>query len=160
MTGRAKQIIEREYSIEELKSKIIPQEKLNEERSEIKEAFIFEDASTPILKGEFWKQHPEQGWGKYQVSDLGRVMHNGKIVPQKNKDGKTGWLVLDKDNFDGNIAKDVYIYTMVAETFLGKKIGDNLDVHHITNDGYNNRPENLILLTKEQHSAVHGFEIK
>lgn len=39
--------------------------------------------------------------------------------------------------------------------FLGKTIGDGFDVHHTYNDGYNCRPENLILLTRAQHNAVH-----
>lgn len=34
-----------------------------------------------------------------------------------------------------------------------------MHVHHITNDGYYNTTENLVLLTKDEHSYVHGFEV-
>ena len=52
-----------------------------------------------------------------------------------------------------------YVYNFVAYTFLGKKENDGFHVHHITNDGYYNTEENLVLLTKDEHSYIHGFEI-
>ena len=51
------------------------------------------------------------------------------------------------------------MYQLVAYTFLGKIDGDGYHVHHITNDGYYNTTDNLILLTQEEHSYVHGFVI-
>ena len=49
----------------------------------------------------------------------------------------------------------IEVYKLIAMGFLGKQIGDGYDVHHKINDGYNCRPENLILLTREQHNKVH-----
>lgn len=102
------------------------------------------------LACEIWKEFPLDK--KYTVSNLGRVKFEGRI--QKQKDEKIGYCTLA----DENLCKD-YIYNFVAFTFLGKIEGDGLHVHHITNDGYYNTTENLVLLTPEEHSYVHGFEI-
>ncbi len=102
------------------------------------------------LTFEIWKQFPLDS--NYQVSNLGRVKYKGKI--QKQKDEKIQYVTLE----DENLRKD-YVYNFVAYTFLGKKEGDGFHVHHITNDGYYNTTENLVLLTKDEHSFVHGFEV-
>lgn len=102
------------------------------------------------LAGEVWKDFPLDN--SYRVSNLGRIKFEGKI--QKQKDEKTGYVTLA----DENLRKD-YIYNFVAYTFLGKIEGDGMHVHHITNDGYYNTIENLVLLTQSEHSYVHGFEI-
>lgn len=102
------------------------------------------------LAGEIWKTFPLDG--NYTVSNLGRIKYKGQI--QKQKDEKTGYVTLS----DKSLRKD-YIYNFVAYTFLGKMEGDGMHVHHITNDGYYNTTENLVLLTKDEHSYVHGFEV-
>ena len=110
------------------------------------------------LQGEIWKNFPLDK--KYSVSNLGRVKFEGKIQAQvdetdtKTGKPKIGYLVLE----DKNLRRD-YVYSMVAFTFLDKIEGDGYQVHHITNNGYDNRSENLVLLTQEEHSYVHGFEI-
>ncbi len=102
------------------------------------------------LKGEIWKEFPLNN--KYTVSNLGRIKYEGVI--QEQKDEKTQYVTLANEN----LRKD-YIYKFVAYTFLGKKDGDGYQVHHITNDGYYNTVDNLVLLTKEEHSYVHGFKV-
>lgn len=102
------------------------------------------------LNGEIWESFPLNP--DYTVSNLGRVKYKGKI--QKQKDEKVQYVTLA----DENLRKD-YIYSFVAYTFLGKKEGDGYHVHHITNDGYYNTVDNLVLLTRDEHSYVHGFEI-
>ena len=127
----------------------------------------------PNIEGEEWKNIEGEGYSKYSVSNYGRVKYCGFIVPQKNKIDDNGkemkeYLVLDKEKFgemykdvatNFNLSKDVFVYSLVAYAFLGKKEGDYLHVHHITNDGYDNSVNNLILLTKEEHSLVHSFKI-
>lgn len=102
------------------------------------------------LQGEIWKQYPLDS--RFIVSNLGRVKFEGKI--QKQKDEKTGYITLA----DEALSTD-YVYNFVAYTFLGKIKGDGYHVHHITNDGYYNTTDNLILLTQKEHSYVHGFEV-
>lgn len=102
------------------------------------------------LKGEIWKEFPLDK--DYTVSNLGRIKYKGVI--QKQKDDKVQYVTLA----DESLRRD-YIYNFVAYTFLGKKEGDGMHVHHITNDGYYNTEENLVLLTKDEHSYVHGFEV-
>jgi len=102
------------------------------------------------LKGEIWKEFPIDK--DYTVSNLGRIKYQGKI--QEQKDEKIGYVTLA----DENLRKD-YVYNFVAYAFLGKIEGEGYHVHHITNDGYYNTVENLVLLTKEEHSYVHGFEV-
>ena len=117
----------------------------------------------PYIEGEKWKKIDGGGYTKYSISNLGRVKYCGFIVPQKNKindDGKEmkEYLVLDKEKFkimykdvatDFNLDQSIFVYSLVAYAFLGKKEGDFLHVHHITNDGYDNSVNNLILLTKD-----------
>ena len=118
-----------------------------EKRRSISPSFNYNEND---LEGEIWKEFPLNK--NYMVSNLGRVKYKGKI--QKQKDDKIQYVTLA----DENLRKD-YIYNFVAYTFLGKKDGDGFHVHHITNDGYYNTDENLVLLTKEEHSYVHGFQV-
>lgn len=105
------------------------------------------------LPGEEWRELPN--CKKYSISTMGRVKYDDKIVPQDDAE-KTGYLKLNVDK--KNVDHSVPVYRLVAKAFLGKKEGDGYDVHHIDNNGYNNRPENLILLTRTQHNAVHCKE--
>lgn len=122
------------------------------------------------LQGEIWKKINQAGYSRYEISNLGRVKYLGRIVPQKNEliDGQEhiGYLVLDKQTFQkkypdapSGFSQEIYVYTLVALAFLDKTEGDNYHVHHITNNGYDNSSENLVLLNREEHSYVHGFEV-
>lgn len=106
------------------------------------------------LPGEEWRDLP--GYKQYSISNMGRVKYNDAIVQQDDAE-RTGYLKLDVEKKLG-VDHSVNVYTLVAKAFLGKKEGDGYDVHHIDNNGYDNRPENLILLTRTQHNAVHRDE--
>ena len=140
---------ERQGLLDDLKRQlneyVPPFEDLDKRRS-ISPSFNYDEND---LEGEIWKPFPLNN--KYTVSNLGRIKYEGKI--QKQKDEKIQYVTLA----DENLRKD-YIYNFVAYTFLGKIVGDGMHVHHITNDGYYNTTDNLILLTQEEHSYVHGFK--
>lgn len=107
-------------------------------------------------KTETWvslKDHP--GYKNYSVSNFGRVKFYDKIIKQDDPTSK-GYLKLDPDGGIQNIDHHVNVYTLIAMGFLGKKIGDHYDVHHKDNNGYDCRPDNLVLLTRKQHNAVHA----
>ena len=118
-----------------------------EKRRSISPSFNYSEND---LESEIWKEFPLDK--DYTVSNLGRIKYRGKI--QKQKDDKIQYVTLT----DENLRQD-YIYNFVAYTFLGKEINDGFHVHHITNDGYFNTEKNMVLLTKDEHSYVHGFEV-
>ena len=49
-----------------------------------------------------------------------------------------------------------FTHRRVAEKLLGKKIPTNHEVHHINKNTLDNRPENLAVLTKEEHRKIHS----
>lgn len=54
-----------------------------------------------------------------------------------------------------------YVYQMVADAWLKGYTYNpynktNKQIHHITNDGYDNRPENLIILDNYTHRELHS----
>lgn len=106
------------------------------------------------IDGEKWKSLSHiKVYTKYSVSNFGRVKFNGHILPQGD-DVKQGYLKIDPKK-QYRVNHGINVYTLVACGFLGKTIGDGYDVHHIDNNGYNCTVENLVLLTRAQHKAVH-----
>lgn len=53
----------------------------------------------------------------------------------------------------------VYVYQIVADIWLEKPSNaSGLRVHHITNNGYDNRPQNLVWVTEAEHKILHDKE--
>lgn len=107
---------------------------------------------------EIWREVPDNK--KYTVSNLGRIKLNGILVHQDDENFN-GYLKMtkttegkDSDNRSENI------YVFVAKAFFSLEELHGKCIHHINNNGYDCRPENLILLTPPQHSKVHGFPVK
>lgn len=50
----------------------------------------------------------------------------------------------------------VEIHRTIAEKMLGRKLTSNEEVHHVDFNHQNNRPENLMVLTKSEHSKIHA----
>ena len=46
------------------------------------------------------------------------------------------------------------VYHMVADAWL-EKDDEKTIIHHITDDGYDNRPENLIWVSGDEHNQIH-----
>ncbi len=126
-------------------------QEIEEKKREGAKRYNSKEASLP---GEEWRVLPD--CKHYSISNMGRVKYDDAIIRQDDT-GKVGYLKLDVDK-KLKVDHSVNVYTLVAKAFLGKKEGDGYDVHHIDNNGYDNRPENLILLTRTQHNAVHRNE--
>jgi hypothetical protein len=51
----------------------------------------------------------------------------------------------------------VYEHILVAEKILGRHLHLNEDVHHLSFNHKDNRPENLLILLHGQHTKLHNF---
>lgn len=115
------------------------------------------------LPEEVWVRLTQKDYGKYLVSNFSRIKVEREdgfhLIEQENEAGEHGYLILDPEK-KFNVDHKTYVYTLVAYAFLGKVEGDGKHVHHIDNNGYNCRPENLILLSPNEHSYVHGYDCR
>lgn len=107
----------------------------------------------------------------YCVSNLGRIAvdlgnNKRKILLQEDyKDFKSnkikhGYLCISFENdkkFKGTLNHSTCVYNYIGWTFFPESLSQKLDIHHINNNGYDCRPNNLIPLRPREHSKVHGF---
>ena len=125
---------------------------------------LYENMDVTELDGEIFKPHPNLD---ILASNFGRVKYNNKILeqfdPQANNKWKCGYLFV-KIKGIGKREINKLVYKLVAETWLKKPVNDwdpsdkAFDysvVHHITNNGYDNRVENLMYVTNWQHAMIH-----
>lgn len=141
-----RELIQKKYSkIYNCESEIIPANLL-EEVYGLSESFK-----------EIWREVPDNK--KYTVSNLGRIKLNGILVHQDDNNFN-GYLKMTKTvegKDSDNRSENIYIF--VAKAFFSN-YKEGMHVHHINNNGYDCRPENLILLEKDQHLKVHGSPVK
>ena len=70
----------------------------------------------------------------------------------RRKDHNGYWLVKVREG-GGRWEKE---HVLVAEGELGRKLAPDEHVHHINGVKVDNRPQNLVVLTKSQHARAHG----
>lgn len=98
--------------------------------------------------------------------------NNDIIIPyekyyKKDYTGEQLSTLLKKDLNNNNVGyllvkPDLSVHQLVADAWLkpfSGKIpnGDNLEIHHISNDGYDNNPHNLIYILKTTHTGKGGI---
>ena len=114
---------------------------------------IHKNQSTELLDGEIFKKHPEKD---VEVSNLGRVKQGDCVLEQYDPQNN-GYLFVDIKSIRKTIP--VKVYRLVAETWVERPDIDESynTVHHISNNGYDNRIENLMWVTEWQHAMIHPW---
>ena len=105
------------------------------------------------LDGEQWKQIPN--CPNYLVSNMGRVYSGNK---NRIKDGsytESGYHVVElRSKFLPNGRKNFRVSRLVAAAFC-KGYSEGKEVHHCNLCRFDDRADNLICVTPEQHRAIH-----
>ena len=153
---------DKSYTIEELNKKILPTSKINEKYKHIVNINISSEKylenlqkNYTVSENEIWRKYPKDE--NFEVSNYGRVKYKNELLDFKDTKKLAGYLLLDFKN-EKSLLCDKFVYQMVAETWLIKpdhsRTNTIYEIHHISNDGYDNRVENLIYLTKKEHSKI------
>ncbi|MGN0006112.1 MAG: hypothetical protein ACI37Z_09125 [Candidatus Gastranaerophilaceae bacterium] len=159
------------FTLDELNSKIIPTNEINEKYKKIRNINITGSEYLLNLKknysikpeNEIWRKYPNNE--DFEISIYGRVKLNKKILDFKNVKKLAGYLYLDLDECRKYkpVLNDKYVYQIVAKTWLIKPQNSCSDctyeVHHISNDDYDNRVDNLIYLNEYEHSKINHKSI-
>jgi len=137
-----------DLTVEELKERILSKPY---KPFEIDGIPVFMNMDNKLLKDEIFKKHPELS---VEVSNFGRVKFNKNILPQtpdENKPEPNGYLLVKFEN------ESKLVYRLVAETWCDRFDPKYNTVHHISNNGMDNRVSNLLWVTPEQHREIHPF---
>ena len=170
----------KKYTVEKLKdlcpsrSVIEVQNKIERETHRLK-IYHSERYNSQVenLPGEIWVRLSQKGWERIFVSNQARIKYlkddgNFEFLNQDEDPSISdfGYLVIDPEKKYPELHKLISkgypryprVYKLVAMAFLGKDEyeGDRSVIHHIDNNGYDNRPENLIWLTREEHKQIHS----
>lgn len=168
-----------EWTIEELKKRVRNADVINNYYQKDHHAFDFTDTEIERLKDgnreEKWRKCKNYKYYDYDVeaSDFGRIKVDGKIcelceeiAPETKIDHKLfNSLIKQGKKHIGYLKARIpenkkclgpYVYQMVADAWLEDYAYNktNKQIHHITNDGYDNSPENLIVLDDSTHSMI------
>jgi hypothetical protein len=155
------------YSFEELKKLVVS--KTDSEMIHLIKRYMHK-ITVDFLPGEVFRKYPikinfaykefrkflqSDEFNEYniEVSNYGRVRINGKI--EKQIEEKEGWFYVK--------SKNIYypVWRFVAEVWCEFPFEDTFgwQVHHISNDGNNNTPENLIWIKDTSHNFIPKYAI-
>jgi hypothetical protein len=121
---------------------------------------IHKNQMSKLLEYEKFKKNDNKN---VEVSNLGRIKYGDNILEQYDPKNN-GYLFVDIKSIRKIVPEKVY--RLVAETWLERPDPDELPkgkhfkyntVHHISNNGYDNRIKNLMWVTEWQHAVIHPW---
>jgi hypothetical protein len=141
-----------DLAVEELKARILPKP---HKPYKIEGIPVFMNMESQLLPGEIFKKHPVL---PVEASNLGRIRYNGSIllqIPDKTNSDPYGYLKVVGIR---GVIESYLVYRLVAETWCERPDLQIYNiVHHISNNGTDNRVENLLWVTKDQHEEIHTW---
>ena len=105
-----------------------------------------------FISGEEWRTLPE--YPNYMFSNLGRVysFYRNKIIQPYEYNIRTGYYRIDL-SVDKKVIK-VMIHRVIATAFHSNPDNKPI-VHHIDHDVRNNKADNLMWVTPQEHKEFH-----
>lgn len=175
INDESNETVRKEYTVSELKDLIAPAVLINSYYAKCPSRYwIWQYEEKEDLEGEKWRGCQSKKFSQYEASNYGRIRDaetRDIVVPyEKNyKDYTAEQLstLLKKDLGDNNVGyllvkPHLSVHQLVADAWLKPFKGkipddDNLEIHHISNDGYDNNPYNLIYVLKTAHTGKGGI---
>lgn len=182
--GQGDDAKENTWSFNELRDSLVCNESINEWYINHWDNFVYNSENLKNKKkwaeDETWrkvKYYDGAKYGQYDIwaSNYGRIArrigeneykiltdyYEEKIEKSLNKDLLKNHETKNKVGYLKIVGLRPYVYQMVADAWLKGYTYNpynktNKQIHHITNDGYDNRPENLIILDNYTHRELHS----
>lgn len=107
----------------------------------------------PNLQGEQWKEIENSG-GNYFISNMGRIKsYKGYIAKILAIPTQKGYKRVSMDLGTGKT--NYLVHKLVAQYFLPLPTKPFCAIHHKDFNSLNNKADNLLWVTKEEHKEIH-----
>lgn len=113
------------------------------------------------IEGEVWKSMEE--YPNYIISNMGRVFTKNRnkvlkpfLCPIKSRENKVLYFIVKLTNKFGAV-KNMFVHRVVALAFVENAENKPI-IHHIDHNELNNRADNLMWVTADEHRELHRKE--
>lgn len=100
-----------------------------------------------------------RGWARFCSVSCKALVYNQRERHPNWRGGKRvtdhGYVMVRSAEHPHAINGYVYEHRLVMESVLGRMLESDEEVHHVNGNKADNRPDNLQLLTKADHSLLH-----
>ncbi len=87
---------------------------------------------------------------KHKASRLGLKVRNGR-AKIRNHHKKPYWYIIKN-------RQPIFIHDILGAKMVGRPLKSDEVVHHIDNNGLNNRKSNLQVMTRSEHMLLHSYD--